>query len=160
MLVAATQLMDGLPDGLPDTKAIISDARADLLPSSPYIEDCHLLDLNTLDTQSRLMALALTTLHPKGPNYATNEYEDSLELDDLLVELEKLVRTKAIRWSKQEFYVVEFRSQLKTEIDNDLLFRLDKESHREANISGGLLKYWYGEPDANRRNLATCKSML
>jgi len=26
----------------------------------------------------------------------------------------------------------------------------------EATLSGGLLKYWYGKPDAERRNLATC----
>lgn len=129
-----------------------------LLASSPYLEEGHLLDLDTLDTQSRLLAIALTSLHAKGPDYATVKYEDSLDLDDVLIELGKLVRASGVRWIEQEFYVVEFRSQLKPIIDNALLFKLDKESHREANTSGGLLKYWYGEADINRRNLATCRS--
>lgn len=128
-----------------------------LLASSPYRDDGHLLDLNTLDTQSRLLALALTTLRTKGPNYATVKYEDGLDLDGIVAELKLLAHSADVEWVEQNFYVVEFRSQLKPEIDNALLFKLDKESHREANISGGLLSYWYGEPDAERRNLATCK---
>jgi len=32
----------------------------------------------------------------------------------------------------------------------------DKAAHAEAIKSGGLLKYWFGIPDENRRNLATC----
>lgn len=146
------------PTALPSDSNITSNHQPDFLTSSPYLEDGHLLDLNTLDTQSRLFALALTTLHPRGPDYATAKYEDGLDLDGIVTELKKLARTAGIQWVEQDFYVVEFRSQLKSKIDNALLFKLDKESHKEANISGGLLKYWYGEPDAVRRNLATCKS--
>jgi hypothetical protein len=36
---------------------------------------------------------------------------------------------------------------------------LDYESHREACESGGLLKYWFGGPSEERRNLATCKHL-
>ena len=60
-------------------------------------------------------------------------------------------------WTSQTFYVVIFRSQLKPDIDNDLLYKLDYESHREACESGGLLKYWFGKTDGERRNLATCE---
>ena len=42
-------------------------------------------------------------------------------------------------------------------MDREKLFVLDKNSHAEAVRSGGLLKYWYGEPDAEGANLATCK---
>ncbi|KPI45185.1 uncharacterized protein AB675_2319 [Cyphellophora attinorum] len=128
----------------------------ELFASSPYLDREHLLDLKPLDEQSRLFALALSTLQPRTPEYATTKYEDSLDLDLVLAKLKDLLQEADLQWKHQDFYVVEFRSQLKPQIDNPLLFKLDKESHREANTSGGLLKYWYGEPDAERRNLATC----
>jgi hypothetical protein len=37
-----------------------------------------------------------------------------------------------------------------------LLHDLDKYSHGEATVSGGLLKYWFGSCDGEERNLATC----
>lgn len=39
-------------------------------------------------------------------------------------------------------------------------YELNGESFAEACALGGLLKYWYGESDAKRRNLATCKQLL
>ena len=128
-----------------------------LIPSSPYTDLEHQLDLSTVDEQSRLLAVALLNLKQRTPEYALVKYEESFDLDGLVEELARLVRESDWKWKQQDFYVVEFRSQLKEDIDNALLFKLDKESHKEANISGGLLKYWYGEPDAERRNLATCK---
>ncbi len=127
------------------------------LAASPYLEQKHLLDLNTLDVQSQLFALALTKLHSATDDYANVKYEDSLDLEALMAELRLLVERHGIVWKQQDFYVVEFRSKLKSDIDNALLFKLDKESHREAAESGGLLKYWYGVPNSERRNLATCK---
>ncbi|ETN44323.1 uncharacterized protein HMPREF1541_10503 [Cyphellophora europaea CBS 101466] len=144
------------PVQLPIPEDVTSAPKPALLASSPYLDQGHLLNLDTLDPQSRLLAHALTKLHSQGTDYATVKYEDSLNLDNVLTELEKLAHTANLQWEEQDFYVVEFRSKLKPQIDNLLLFELDKESHREANISGGLLKYWYGEPDAERRNLATC----
>jgi hypothetical protein len=126
------------------------------LISSPYLDPDHLLDLDTLDPQSRLFALALTRLRAQHTGYATATYENGLNLDEVVKELKILSEDSGLHWQEQDFYVVEFRSQLKAQIDNALLFRLDKESHREANISGGLLKYWFGEPDGARKNLATC----
>lgn len=128
------------------------------IESSPYLEEEHLLDLKTLDRQSRFFAIALKRLKPHREDYATVEYESSLNLDEVLSKLRRIVALYGHKWKQQDFYVVEFRSQLKPKIDNALLFKLDEESHREANTSGGLLKYWYGEPDSERRNLATCKS--
>ena len=145
------------PTARPNECNLTSSPTPDLLASSPYLDDGHLLDLNTVDTQGRLLALALTTLQAKRPDYAVVKYEESFDLDSLVTELQKLARAAGLDWVEQDFYVVEFRSQLKAKIDNPLLFKLDKGSHREANISGGLLKYWFGEPDAGRRNLATCK---
>ena len=53
-----------------------------------------------------------------------------------------------------------FRSKLKPLIDTEYLYKLDEESHREAVGSGGLLKYWFGAGDGQRRNLATCEFLL
>ncbi|KIX93099.1 uncharacterized protein Z520_11156 [Fonsecaea multimorphosa CBS 102226] len=126
------------------------------LTVSPYLEPEHLLDLNSVDTPNRLLALASTQLEPASGNYATVPYEDSFDWSSLMALLKSLAAKEGYRWTRQEFYVVEFRSKLKKNIDVDLLFKLDKQSHVEATQSGGLLKYWYGVPDTNRRNLATC----
>jgi hypothetical protein len=63
-------------------------------------------------------------------------------------------------WRTTDFYVVSFRSQLKPDADPERLFELDAFSHQEAMASGGLLKYWYGVKDPNRRNLATCMLLV
>ncbi|ERF76567.1 hypothetical protein EPUS_05840 [Endocarpon pusillum Z07020] len=124
--------------------------------ASPYLEESHLLDLTTLDDQSRLLALALSDLTTATRDYAIAAYEKAIDLEGLMSSLRTLVIAEGSRWTEQSFYVVEFRSTLKAGIDRDLLFTLDQKSHEEATQSGGLLKYWYGEPDAERRNLATC----
>ena len=127
------------------------------LVASPYLEQEHLLDLNSLDGQSQLFALALTKLKAATDDYAVVNYEDALDFETLMAELKSLTHRHGVTWTKQDFYVVEFRSQLQESIDNARLFKLDVESHREAAQSGGLLKYWYGVPDSKRRNLATCE---
>lgn len=128
------------------------------LAVSPYLEREHQLDLRTIDTPYRLLALALTKLEKATDDYAIVKYEDAFKWSDLMNHLKDLADGEDYKWKRQQFYVVEFRSKLKKDIDNDLLFRLDKKSHEEATAAGGLLKYWYGEPDSDRRNLATCKS--
>lgn len=124
---------------------------------SPYLEQEHLLDLQSVDTPNRLLALALTVLAPATKEYATTAYQDAINWGDVMSRLKSLAREQGYTWTRQEFYVVDFRSKLMEDIDSELLFRLDKFSHVEATQSGGLLKYWYGTPDANRRNLATCE---
>ena len=75
----------------------------------------------------------------------------------MLSVLRDLARQDGVVWQETSLYVVVFRSQLKDGIDNDWLYKLDYESHAEACESGGLLKYWFGKGDGERRNLATCK---
>jgi len=130
--------------------------------SSPYLEPSHLLDLATLDIQSSLLARALIALEPVTPLYATTTYSEALNWPTIFAHLEDLCSAQNYTWTAQSFYVVEFRSKLRvlTPEDRALLFDLDKYSHAEANISGGLLKYWYGSPDTERRNLATCESTM
>ncbi|CAA9959625.1 hypothetical protein PTMSG1_03042 [Pyrenophora teres f. maculata] len=137
-----------------------------LLISSPYNMPGHYLDITspTLPTSSRLFALALTALKPIVPTYATASYTSALNLDKVLSLLRELVREESeaggkedtFKWQETSFYVVTFRSKLKEGVDNDWLYKLDAESHREACESGGLLKYWFGKTDGERRNLATC----
>lgn len=133
------------------------NGRPQWLIVSPYLEPEHLLDLRTLDTPNRLLALALTTLTPATTEYATVKYVDAFDWASLMSSLRSLAKSEGYRWTNQEFYVVEFRSRLKADIDVDLLFKLDKFAHEEATQAGNLLKYWYGAPSNERRNLATCK---
>jgi hypothetical protein len=138
------------------------------LISSPYNKTGHYLDLadDGLSRQSQLFAMALTALKPTGENYATAPYTEALNFDVVLDvlrtlishEVKKNAEEKQYEWKETSFYVVVFRSQLKPDIDQEYLYQLDEESHREACESGGLLKYWFGKADGERRNLATCKS--
>jgi hypothetical protein len=147
-----------------------NDETSDQLISSPYNNPNHYLNLSDphLSTQSRLFAMSLTCVKPTTPAYATAPYTEALNFDAVLGVLRDLIKiegtgTKAAaggekyEWKETSFYVVVFRSQLKPAIDNDYLYLLDAESHREACESGGLLKYWFGRADGERRNLATCK---
>lgn len=128
-----------------------------LLISSPYNETGHYLNLAHLDTSNRLFAKALTALKPVRPDYATAPYTAALDFEAVLSLLRALAASESFKWCQSSFYVVIFRSKLKPDIDNKLLYQLDFESHREACQSGGLLKYWFGKPDGDRQNLATCK---
>ena len=127
------------------------------LTVSPYLEPEHLLDLRSVDTPNRLLALASIHLESATGDYAIVKYEEAMDWARLMSSLKAISAAEGHRWTRREFYVVEFRSKLKQNVDVDLLFKLDKESHVEATKSGGLLKYWYGIPNAERRNLATCK---
>lgn len=129
----------------------------DLIISSPYHSSSHLLDLRTLSLQTRVVARALALMTATRPDYATADYLESFNWPVVMAKLRSLAREEGIQWSQQSFYTVIFRSKLNANIDRDLLHRLDEESHREAAESGGLLKYWFGVPNGERRNLATCK---
>ncbi|KAG9191237.1 hypothetical protein G6011_09325 [Alternaria panax] len=128
------------------------------LISSPYNIPHHYLDLSSphLTTPSRLLALALTALKPATHTYATAPYEQALNFASTISLLRDVTQREKHDWKETSFYVVVFRSQLKEGIDEEWLYRLDEESHREACESGGLLKYWFGKGDGERRNLATC----
>lgn len=136
----------------------LSPVYSNSLISSPYNTPGHYLDLSTLPTPSRLFALALTALQPTHAAYATSPFTSSLNFDTVLGVLRHLIAREAFPWKETSFYVVVFRSQLRPHADQDRLYKLDFESHREACESGGLLKYWFGRADLDgeRRNLATC----
>jgi hypothetical protein len=153
---AEPRISDGSVE-LSDVARISSLLSATALKASPYAGPEHLLHLDTLEIQNRLMALALSSLSPARPDYATAAYQQAFDWDQVVAFLATLAREQRITWKKQSFYVVEFRSKLKENIDNDRLYLLDKQSHMEATASGGLLKYWYGIPDSDRYNLATCR---
>ena len=129
-----------------------------LLVVSPYTSLPHLLDLNRYNTPSQLFAKALTIFQPTRDDYAISEYTESFNLEEVIRTLRSFAKDEGYTWKKTDFYVVSFRSQLKPDADPERLFELDAYSHQEAMASGGLLKYWYGVKDQNRRNLATCRS--
>lgn len=149
------------PDSNSDTDSSHSPAYSTNLISSPYNNPGHYLSLPTLPTPSRLFALALTSLKPSRPDYATAPYTASLNFDTVLSVLRDLIQREGHEWKATSFYVVAFRSRLNAGVDQEWLYKLDYESHREACESGGLLKYWFGKADLSengeRRNLATCK---
>lgn len=128
------------------------------LIASPYNDAPHLLDLNTLDTQSRLLALALASFKPVRDDYATAEYLDAFDWAEVFDLLKAYSEAEGHAWTTQTFYVVAFRSRLHPGVDQDRLHALDAYSHQEAVASGGLLKYWFGTKNEKRQNLATCKS--
>ncbi|KAI5201297.1 hypothetical protein AUEXF2481DRAFT_38598 [Aureobasidium subglaciale EXF-2481] len=127
-----------------------------LLVVSPYTSPPHLLDLNGYSTASQLFAKALTIFQPTRADYATADYVESFNFTEVIGALKALAKAEGHTWQKTEFYVVSFRSQLSSDADPVRLFELDSFSHEEAMTSGGLLKYWYGVKNQDRRNLATC----
>ena len=132
------------------------------LISSPYTTPGHLLDLSTLTLLQRLLAQALANLQPTDAHYATTPYEQAFNWSTIISHLRHLhsslppSSTTPQCWHSQIFYIVVFRSRLPPTTDRTLLGAMDERSHAEANASGGLLKYWFGIPDAEGRNLATC----
>ena len=123
---------------------------------SPYTTLPHLLDLRTLKEPQKLLAKSLTVLHSTREDYATAPYHQSFNWDAVIDQLRSLLDSSNYQWNRQHFYIVVFRSQIPPTTDRTHLIELDQRSHAEATRSGGLLKYWFGLPDGNGRNLATC----
>jgi len=136
------------------------DLKATHLKSSPYDDPLNFLILTELATQERLFAIALTSLQSTRPNYATAPYLDSFNWSAVFALLRDLCTLSGVNWQQQEFYLVIFRSKLRSDADRNRLGQLDQKSHQEACESGGLLTYWFGTPDAEMRNLATCELHL
>lgn len=129
------------------------------LKVSPYDGPLHRLDLPTVGTSQKLLATALTLMKPTKEHerdFSTAKYAASFNWDEIVQRLQYLVKDHKYQWQRQDFYVIVFRSRLPPTTDRLELARLDINSHQEATKSGGLLKYWFGEPDAAGRNLATC----
>lgn len=132
----------------------------DFVVASPYTSLSHLLDLRTLNIPQQLFAKALTRLEATRPDYATAPYIDSFNWAIVFEYLKDLAQQRSHTWQRQHFYIIVFRSQIPPTTDRLELGELDQRSHAEATKSGGLLKYWFGTPDENGRNLATCTTDL
>lgn len=135
------------------------DLNATHLISSPYNDFANQLRLEPLDTQSRLFAFALTYFNRIQDDYATAPYMTAFNWPFVFEVLRALCSQTGIQWKRQEFYVVIFRSKLLADADRVRLGMLDQKSHEEACASGGLLHYWFGSTNTERRNLATCESI-
>ncbi|CAK7229799.1 hypothetical protein SEUCBS140593_007368 [Sporothrix eucalyptigena] len=122
--------------------------------ASPYPD--HLLDLETLEPQTQLLARALAVFDKTRDDYATAPYVESFNFSAVIEELKRLQAKERTPWGRRDYFVVAFRSQIPPTTDYGDLSSLDKAAHREATDSGGLLRYWFHMPDANGRNLATC----
>ncbi|KAF4555578.1 Hypothetical protein D9617_2g055400 [Elsinoe fawcettii] len=132
------------------------DLAATHLITSPYPDFANQTRLTDLSLSCRLLSFALTNVASTKSDYATAPYMDSFNWDVCFAELRRLCAQTGLRWRRQEFYVVIFRSKLKPDANRTRLGELDQHSHAEACQSGGLLKYWFGDCDEEMRNLATC----
>ncbi|KAI5808706.1 hypothetical protein DFH27DRAFT_522125 [Peziza echinospora] len=144
------------------------------LQSSPYPSHTHLLPLLTLSPALRLVSIALTALAPITPQYATTAYKHAFNWPVIVSTLRELHQTNVLPQDDEteseaapssssekpfphtEAYIIVFRSRVPPDYNAPRLHDLDILAHEEANLSGGLLKYWFGTPDADGRNLATC----
>ncbi|KAI4287204.1 MAG: hypothetical protein L6R35_003540 [Caloplaca aegaea] len=133
-----------------------SNGRHSLLVVSPYTSPPHLLDLATLNPSQVYLARVLSILAPVTHAYAVISYTKAFNWETVFTALATAVRDDAFKWTEQFFYIVVFRSQVAPSTNRGHLGELDKRAHAEAMKSGGLFKYWFGTPDADGRNLATC----
>jgi hypothetical protein len=70
-----TSVTDNSTIGQDYQLALSSLLRTTILKASPYAGPEHLLHLANLETQNRLMALALSALSPARPDYAVADYQ-------------------------------------------------------------------------------------
>jgi hypothetical protein len=107
---------------------------------SPYKEQEHLLDLDTLNVENQLLALALVSFKCIRDDYATGPYPKIFNWGDVIEALRALARQRNHVWRETSFYVVAFRSQIPPTTVYADLGVLDKAAHIEATASGGFLK--------------------
>jgi hypothetical protein len=121
--------------------AATSPSRDRYLVVSPYHEQDHLLDLETLDVENRLLALSLTKMRSLREDYATAPYIETFNWEEVMKSLHTLVREVGHSWKETSFFVVAFRSRIPPTTVYAELGTLDKAAHAEATASGGFLKY-------------------
>jgi hypothetical protein len=131
----------------------------DLLVISPYIDAPHLLDLGTLEPQSRLLAIALINLQSLRNDYATAPYIEIFNWAVVIDILRQLILATRHRWIEQKFYIVVFRSRVPPTTDYSQLGTLDKAAHAEAIKSGGFLKL-ENPPRGSNHLMANNKKVL
>ena len=107
---------------------------------SPYTEQEHLLDLDTLDTENQLLAEALTHMTCLREDYATAPYLETFNWSEIVEHVRELAQARNHTWKETSFYIVAFRSQIPPTTQYGDLGVLDKAAHAEATASGGFLK--------------------
>ncbi|KAM4055201.1 UPF0643 protein [Hirsutella rhossiliensis] len=163
--MAARAMQTAVPVEVPvisKEKEALRALRSEVLPEegfliqSPYTEPEHQLDLKTLDHENAILAQALTQLIAVREDYATEPYTESFNWSEVMGEVSRLTEASGKGFKETSFYIVAFLSQIKPSTEYSHLGALDKAAHAEAVASGGFLKYWFGSPDPELRNLATC----
>lgn len=148
---------------------LVPDVRVSYLPTdeapthmiiSPYTDEPHLLDLRTVDVQEQLLAHALVRLQSSRDDYATANYVESFNWNEVAQDLRSRVAAIGHHCTAQTFYIVVFRlvllvllaattsgaksnknsSQILPTTNYSHLGALDKAAHAEAGQSGGFLK--------------------
>lgn len=152
-------IVDGIACVDPLCRRAQAETDKNMLIVSPYLTIGHLLDLRNLQVNQQLLARALTCLQHIRPDYATCPYNSAFNWPVVVEKLRSLALDAHVSWVKQHFYIVVFRSRIPPTTDRTQLAKLDRLSHAEATRSGGLLKYWFGAPDNEGRNLATCEQI-
>lgn len=107
---------------------------------SPYTEQAHLLDLDTLDTENQILAEALVAMKLVREDYATCSYLESFNWDEVMGRARELTIARGHDFKETSWYIVAFRSQVKSTTEYPDLGVLDKAAHAEATASGGFLK--------------------
>lgn len=107
---------------------------------SPYTEQDHLLDLDTLDAENQILAEALVAMKPVREDYATYSYLESFNWEEVMRRARELTIARGHDFKETSWYIVAFRSQIKPTTEYPDLGVLDKAAHAEATASGGFLK--------------------
>jgi len=133
-------LLSSLPDS-----CSAAEAPSNLNSSSPPImTETRLPDI---DPTSLSLHKALHHFKPITPDYANTPYDKAFNWSEL----------KLPKDEEREWFCAAFRSKRKAGSDGISLYDADKLAHDEAIRHGGLILYWYGEPNPETgMNLATC----
>lgn len=110
------------------------------LVASPYTEQEHLLDLESLDTENQLLSEALQSMKAVTEEYATRPYVESFNWEEVIDRVRELANAHQYSFKETSWYIVAFRSQIKPTTVYPDLGALDKAAHAEAMASGGFLK--------------------
>ncbi|KAL8854532.1 MAG: hypothetical protein Q9221_000567 [Calogaya cf. arnoldii] len=157
-VAAAPKESEGLDANqvLPIEENAPTTASEDLLIVSPYPSRPHALDLTLLGRAPILLASALTILAPVAASYPTSPYISSFNWQAVFGLLAASAKADRFAWKEQFFYVIIFRSQIPPSTSRSDLAALDMKAHAQAMVRNGLLRYWFGGPDAEGRNLTAC----
>lgn len=154
------------PQNILGTQATIGRSRFMPVSTGYNTKTSHFIDLTTLDLSDQLLTMALPQMEEARSDYAVHNavnYNDAFNWSSVLDTLRELAREEGYSWSQpRQYHVIAFYSQLYPEVKaskerSALLYDLDEAAFSAAMEGGGLLKYWFGKPDEEGRNLATCE---